>query len=84
MSLNKLDISPVGQGGHCDNKVIHIGEYCTLFYHRVEWREVDDKKQRGDGGALGGADGYWGEGPGRALEKEAALPVSEEAADPRG
>ena len=59
VSLQKLDVSMVGQGGHCDNKVVHIGEDHTFFYYRVERGDVDNEEQQRDGGALGGAYIVW-------------------------
>ena len=83
MGLEKLDISTVGREGHSDDKVVYIGEDRSLIYHWVEWGDIDDEQQRRDAGALGGANGHWGEDLGRALVQETASSVGEETADPR-
>ena len=60
--LEELDISAVRGGGHGDHKVVHVGENYPSMDDGVEWGDVDDREQPGDGAALGGPDGDWGEG----------------------
>ena len=42
----------VGGGGCGDCKVIHIGDSNALWDVGVKERDIDDKKERGDGRAL--------------------------------
>jgi len=48
-------VGAVGGGGCGDCKVIHIGDSNALWDVGVEGRDIDDKKERGDGRALGDA-----------------------------
>ena len=57
VTLKELYVPFVGRRRDCDHKVINVGENHTLGDYRREGGYVDDKKQRGDGGALWGTVG---------------------------
>ena len=79
VSLEELDIPAVGGGGGSNHKVVHAREDNPSINNRIEWGDVDNEKQWGDGRALGGSDGNRGKGPGRALEEKVALSSREVA-----
>ena len=57
LALMVLNVSSVGGGGDGDHEIIHIGDYNTLRYHQVQWRNVHNEEEGRDGGALGGTYG---------------------------
>ena len=59
MTLNELDIPPMGGRRYCNHKVINIGENQASGNGWVEGGNVDDKQKRGDGGTLWGTHGIW-------------------------
>ena len=82
MTLEELDVPPVGGGRHCDHKVINVGENQASGDGGVEGGDVNNKQKGGDRGALRSTHGDGREHSWRTLEKEPALAVGEEAADP--
>ena len=51
MALQKLNVSPVGSGCHCNHEVINVGEDQASGNGGVEGGEVDNEQKGGDGGA---------------------------------
>ena len=61
MGLEELNILSVGGGGNGNHEVVHVGEDGSFIDRWVKRGDVYDKEKQGDGGALGGTEGDWGE-----------------------
>ena len=83
MPLQDLDVSSVGGGEYSQSEVIYIGEGQTAGDLGVETGDVDHEPERGDRGALGGANQHRGEHPGGPLVPEPARPARQERPGPR-
>ena len=57
MALEELNVASVGGGRDRDHEIIHVRDYNTLGYHWVERRNINNKEEGGDGGALRGTYG---------------------------
>ena len=83
VTLKKLYVPSVREGRNCNHKVIDVRENQALRYAQMKGGNINNKQQRGDGGALWGTHGDWGESFWGALEEEPAFTVGEEATNPR-
>jgi len=61
--LEPSDVATVGEGGHCEGQVVHIGNHQTPRDAEVQLRNVEKKEEWGDRRALGASDVDWGLGP---------------------
>ena len=82
VTLEKLDVPPVGGRSNCDHKVIDVGENQASGYEGREGGHVNNEQERGDGGTLGCAYCDRGELLRGTLEQEPTLSVGKEAAYP--
>jgi len=58
----------VGEGGYCKGEVVHIQDHQAPRDPELQWCHVEQKEERGDRGALGGAYVDRGRGPWGPLE----------------
>jgi len=82
LPLKELYLASVGGGRVGDHEIIHVGDYNTLRYHRVQWRNIYNKEEGGNGEPLGGTHGdqrkySWG-----TLEEQSTHGVGKETANP--
>jgi len=54
LALKELNVASVRGGRDSDHEIVNVGDYNALRYHRVQWRNLYNKEEGGDGGALGG------------------------------
>ena len=57
VTLKELNVPPVGGGRHCDHEIINVGENQSPGDGGVERRNINNKQEGGDRGALGGTHG---------------------------
>jgi len=74
--LKEADIGPLGGRGHCDGKVVNVGDNKSRGDFQVEGGDVYDKQKGGDGGSFSGPDRNWSEKAGGPLKRQAAGAVS--------
>ena len=53
MTLEELNVPPVGGRSNCDHEVLNVGENQASGYGGEEGGHVNDEQERGDGGSLG-------------------------------
>ena len=82
LALEELNVAPVGGGRDGDHEIVHVGDYNTLRYHWVQWRDMYNKEEGGDGGALGGAHGDRRKYSWRTLEEKSTPAVGKKTANP--
>ena len=66
--LLAADVPSIGEGGGCQCKIVHVGKQHSSRHSEVLSRNVNEEKQRRDGGALRGPDIDGGQGTWHALE----------------
>jgi len=54
LALKELNVTSMRGGRDCDYEIIHVGDHNALRYHRMQWRNIYNKEEGRDGGALGG------------------------------
>ena len=52
VTLEELDVPPVRGSRKCDHEIINVGENQASGYAGMEGGHINDKQERGDGGAL--------------------------------
>ena len=82
LALKELNVSSVGGGGDGDHEIIHVRDYNTLRYHWVKRRNINNKEEGGDGGALRGTHGNRREYSRGALKEKSTHAVGKETAHP--
>ena len=82
MTLEELNVPPVGGGCYCDHQVINVGENQALRDEGVEGGDVDNEQDGGDRGTLWGTHSNRSELFQRSLEEEPTLSIGEEATHP--
>jgi len=80
--LEEANIGSVRGRGHCDGKVVNVGDDKGPGSFEVEGGDVYDEQKWGDGGSLRDPDRNGGEKAAGSLERQAAGSVSKERADP--